>query len=271
MLTDFVQRWKRKRVSYKPAGETIQPRLYEVAEIADDRTAKEFITEHHYSMSYPSARRRFGLYFQGRLVGASVFSHPSNDRVLTKVFVGTSATDSLELGRFCLLDEVPANAESWFLARCREILSKQGFYGFIAFSDDTVRTNAAGDVIFCGHIGTIYKASNAVYLSRSTPRVLRLLPDGSVLSDRAIQKIRSGERGWIYASEILTRFGADRFPHDIDERRKWLDQWLKVLTRPLRHKGNHKYAFALHKKCKLPKGLSYPKFKIGELQQQLFL
>ena len=48
------------------------------------------------------------------LQGVAVFSHPCNDRVLTSVFPGR-ATDSVELGRFVLLDEVPGNGETWML------------------------------------------------------------------------------------------------------------------------------------------------------------
>jgi hypothetical protein len=39
----FSQRWRERRESYRPAGEPINPRLYEVAELAGDREAKAFI------------------------------------------------------------------------------------------------------------------------------------------------------------------------------------------------------------------------------------
>ena len=39
----------------------------DVAPIADDTTARRFVVEHHYSQSYPAARRRFGLYERGAL------------------------------------------------------------------------------------------------------------------------------------------------------------------------------------------------------------
>ena len=95
----FSQRWRDRRESYRPAGEPINPRLYEVAELAGDREAKAFILAHHYSLSYPSARVRFGLFTRGCLVGVAVFSHPCNDRVLTSVFP-LSPLESVELGRF---------------------------------------------------------------------------------------------------------------------------------------------------------------------------
>jgi 5-methylcytosine-specific restriction endonuclease McrA len=40
MITSTCQRWRARRDSYRPAGEPIATRLYEVAEIPDDTTAK---------------------------------------------------------------------------------------------------------------------------------------------------------------------------------------------------------------------------------------
>ena len=43
----FSQRWRDRRESYRPVGEPINPRLYEVAELAGDREAKAFILAQH--------------------------------------------------------------------------------------------------------------------------------------------------------------------------------------------------------------------------------
>ncbi len=45
----------------------------------------------------------------------------------------------------------------------------------------------SGRTLFVGHVGTIYQSSNAVLTGRSTPRYLTVLPDGTSLSDRALQ------------------------------------------------------------------------------------
>ena len=72
-LSLFNQRWRLRRDSYRPAGEPINPRLYEVAELVGDREAKAFIVTHHYSASYPNARFSFGLFTGGELVGRDRF------------------------------------------------------------------------------------------------------------------------------------------------------------------------------------------------------
>lgn len=252
------QRWRERRDSYRPAGEPIDVRRYEVARIPDDVTARAFVERHHYSGSFPAARFRFGLYRGPVLVGVAVFSVPANNLAITNVF-RIEATDGAELGRFVLLDDVPANGETWFLARCFRDL-RRDVAGVVSFSDPVARTAADGRVVFPGHIGTIYQAKSAVYLGRSKPETLRLLPDGAIMAPRALAKIRKRDRGWRYAAERLERAGAAPLG-ERDDARAWLALWLPRVTRQFKHTGNHKYAWALDKALarQLPEGLSYPK------------
>ena len=253
------QRWRRGRGAYRPPDEPIPTRDYEVAELPDDRLARAFILEHHYAGSYPAARWRFGLFRKGVLQGVAVFSHPCNDRVLTSAFPGR-ATDSVELGRFVLLDEVPGNGETWFLGRCFALLREEGLAGVVAFSDPCRRLNRRGEVVFGGHIGRIYQAHNGVYLGRSAARTLTLLPDGRVFSDRAQQKVRAGEKGVRYAVGRLVACGAEPpLPFDPDHLSAWLRRWKLRLCRAVRHRGNHRYAWPASRRVRLPPGLPYPR------------
>lgn len=261
MITNVAQRWRERRGVYRPAGEVINPAHYEVAAIPDDRTAKAFICQHHYSGTFPAARYRFGLYWGGLLVGVAVFSVPANNKVLA--CLPGAPIENVELGRLVLLDRVPGNGESWMVARCFEALRREGIVGVVSFSDPEPRTTAADETVFIGHAGTVYQSLNAVYLGRATARTLRLLPDGTVFSDRAIQKIRSGERGWQYASALLERHGASPLASAADGR-DWLTEWLPRLTRPMKHRGNFKYAWTLQKRDRkhLPPSLPYPKLNM---------
>ena len=255
MNTDVVQRWRDRRGTYRPAGETFDPRRCEVAPIADDRTAAAFVERHHYSGSYPAARRRFGLYEDGALVGVAVYSQPMNDRALRPF----GRDDAVELGRLVLLDGVKANAESWFVARTFEALRAE-FGAVVSFSDPEPRTDADGARVFKGHIGTVYQALGARYVGRGTARTLKLLPSGAVANDRALQKVRGRERGWRYVVDQLVAAGAPA-PTD-DDLAGWLRAVLAAHTRRLRHGGNHRYLFALNRAARaaLPDGRPYPKF-----------
>ena len=163
----------------------------------------------HYAGTYPAARLRFGLYAGPWLVGVAVLGVPMQRRVLTSVFPNLEPyAESLELSRFVLAESVPANGESWFLARCWQLAARHGVRGVVSFSDPVPRRTATGELVVPGHIGTIYQASNAEYLGRTTPRRLLLLPDGRVLSERALSKVRGDEQGHAYVERELVRFGA---------------------------------------------------------------
>lgn len=260
MITSTVQRWRAGRASYRPAGEPIRTRDYEVASITTDNPAKDFVLEHHYSGSFPAARFRFGLYRAQRLVGVAVFSQPLGDGVVAPL--RCDPEEAAELGRFVLLNDVPANGESWFIARAFELLRRKGMAGVVSFADPVARNDAEGRRVFPGHIGTIYQATNAVYAGRSTARTLRLLPDGTVFSARAQQKIRKLERGWKYAAEQLVVAGADEPWLDT---LAWLREWMPRVTRTLRHPGNHRYLFGLTSAAKrrLPPSCPYPKVEVA--------
>jgi hypothetical protein len=256
------QRWRERRDSYRPAGEPIATRLYDVGEIdgkGSDRQCKAFVLEHHYAASFPNARFRFGLYRGAALVGVAIFSHPQNDRVLTNVFPGYAARDAAELGRFVLLDDVPANGETWFLARCWELL-RDRVVGVVSFSDPVPRTTLDGRVIHPGHVGTIYQAFNGCYLGKTKPEWLHLLANGTILANRALSKLRKRDQGWLHTSERLVRAGAEPLRSD-ENATEWLDRWLPRISRPLHHTGNHRYAWALDRALRrsLTARAPYPK------------
>jgi len=253
VITSVSQRWRGGRASYRPAGEPINTRLYEVAPIdgaGADKLAGDFVRATHYSASYPAARERIGLYTAGTLVGVAVFSHPSQDKVLA--CLPCPKAEAVELGRLVLLDSVPANGETWFIARAFALLRARGYTGVVSFADPVARSSVAGEVVKPGHIGLVYQASNALYAGLATARTLRLLPSGRVFSERTRSKIRGRERGWPHAVEQLVAAGA-RAPERSGlaaDLHAWLKLELPRVTRPLKHGGNLKYLFPLTPSCR---------------------
>lgn len=254
------QRWRNRVGSFREDEAVINPRAYDVAVLAEDREPKAFVEAHHYSRSYPAARYRVGLYRRDVLAGVAVFSQPTNNKTTANVFPSAENRCTVELGRFVLLDDVPANGETWFLARAFDLLRSAGVRGVVSFSDPVPRSTLEGAMVMPGHVGTIYQAFNGRCLGRGTARTLRLLPDGRVFSDRSSQKVRTGERGWRYAADLLVEFGAERLLFK-ESGREWLAAWLPRLTRSVRHPGNWKYAWALDRRLRkeLPAGVVYPK------------
>ena len=259
MITNVAQRWRERRGVYRPAGEVIKLDRYDVRRLWSEEEAKAFVEFHHYAHSWVAARYMFGLYRDDVLVGVCVFSHPMNNAALTNFFPG-EANDSVELGRLVLLDDVPANGESWFVAECFARLRKIGLLGVLSFSDPIPRHNAAGALVFRGHIGNVYQALGATYAGRGTARTLRMFPDGRVLIARSASKVRGQERSADHVEKLLIENGAKPMGRRTDPA-KWLKLWTERLTRPVRHPGNHRYLWILPKNDRkyLPPPQPYPK------------
>lgn len=264
MIVDVSQRWRERRSFFVDPSRRFDPRGWEVSIIPSDATARAFVEAHHYSKTFPAARRRFGLFAPGgTLEGVAVFSVPVRAAALDPLPDTSTAT---ELGRLVLCDPVGFNAETWFLARCFHTLAREGFSGVVAFSDPMPRHDVAGHTIFAGHVGQIYAASSAVYLGQRRAGTLRLLPDGTVFSARAISKIRHRERGWRYAVEQLVAAGAEAPAQTTTTAlAAWLPRALDAVTRPAKHPGNHKYAIPLDRATRraLPASLPYPRVRVA--------
>jgi hypothetical protein len=258
ILTPSVcQRWRDRHPSFRPDREHFNPLGFEVFAFPGDATPKAFVERHHYSRSWPAARFRFGLHqrFVG-LAGVAVFSVPMHPAVLAP----WSMRDAVELGRLVLLDEVPANAESWFVRRCLDLLAAEGLAGVVSFSDPEPRTTADGRLVFLGHMGVVYASLNATFTGRASARTLRLLPDGRSFSARAASKIRARDQGWEYAVAQLVAQGASP-PEASEDLRLWLPRSLAEVTRTMRHLGNFRYLWGLTPGARrmLPPSIPYPK------------
>ena len=262
-----AQRWKLGRQHWRVDRDEGFRKADYAVDIIEDREARKFVVDHHYSHSYPAAVERVG-FFKGReLVGVAIFSVPMNNSAIPK-YAGCQADEGLELGRFCLLDEVPYCAESSFNSSAMRLLkqARPKLKAVIAYSDPMPRMTEAGESVMPGHVGCAYQAANARYVGRSAARTLHLTRDGIVVSPRSISKIRLQEQGAAGAEKNLVRLGVTprTFGQDPAE---WVasvlasDTFIRV-----RHPGNHTYAWSLgraHEKRRLEKSFApskpYPK------------
>lgn len=208
-----------RRQSWRLPGDSkFDAARYRVAETAE-APARRYVLDRHYSGTWLAAVRRYALFDLEaepcpQMVGAAVLSVPAQKRVLSGVIPSLEPyCESLELGRFVLDDEVPANTETWFLQVFR-LAAAGGIRGVVSFRDPVARQFADGTVITPGHVGTIYQAKGARYTGRGTPRTLLVLPDATVFSARAAQKIGAQAGGG------MRRAAADqaRRPAETDRR-----------------------------------------------------
>jgi len=267
-MTTPCQRWRDRRGSYRPAGEPIDPSRYEVVALDDDARARAFVERHHYSGSLPAAVVRAGLFRRDphradELVGVAVFSVGVQPAAM-RAHAGTDA--GLELGRLVLLDDVPANGESWFVSRAFRLLqaAKPDLRAVLSYSDPVPRMTADGRSVMPGHVGTVYQALGGRHVGHSSPRWLVLGPDGRVVSERALSKIRREERGAAYAVAQLVRLGAPS-PEPLEDPAAYVRRALaSPCFRRVRHPGNIAYVWAIGSdrtatEARFPAPRPYPK------------
>jgi len=244
------QRWRKRRAVFVPPTDLFDPSRAEVALISES-DGRAFVTSHHYSRSWPAARFRVGLFQklplqESKLVGVAVFGVGTQPLAVEK-YLGVAGNAGIELSRFVLLDEVKFNSESWFLGRCFRLLREKlpEVRGVMAYADPLPYTDGEGRVTKVGHRGGIYRAFNALHKGTSLPRTIRLSPQGLVVSERSISKIRQGHRGADYAYEDLLRLGAPPRRSDEDAG----DYVRRVLAegpfRVMRHPGKHVFTWGL--------------------------
>ncbi|WP_371438331.1 hypothetical protein [Polaromonas sp.] len=241
-----TQRWRDRRQHWRVDRDEGFRKADFSADIIRDGIARAFVTAHHYSGSYPVAVERVGLFRGIELVGAAVFSIPINNNAVPR-YTGLKSKEGVELGRFVLLDEVPYNAESFFLAKAMGLLYAEHpeLRGVIAYSDPVPRQAAEGRVVMPGHVGVIYQASSASYAGRAQAKTLHVTADGIALSSRGLSKIRLQEHGAASAEKRLIRLGAPprAFGQDPAE---WVSEVLDAgIFKKVSHPGNHVYCFAL--------------------------
>jgi hypothetical protein len=251
----WCQRWRDREHSWRHRAEGgFRSERYRVERVSP-ALARDFCVQHHYAGQPGPIRLSYGLIDQeqpgegaGLLVGVAVLTVPMQEAVVTGVFPGLEPLrESLELGRFVLLDEVPGNAETWFLARGFRIAAEEdGIRGVVSFADPVPRkSRLTGLVTFKGHRGVIYCAANATYTGRGTPRSLTLLPDGTSLNARSLQKVRAGEDRADAVVRRLVGLGAT-IPTPHEEMGSWLREALdQVGAYRARHRGCHRYVFRL--------------------------
>lgn len=263
MITDTSQRWTERRESRRPVGELFDPRAHDVA-LLDHATAEAFVDRHHYSGSCSPTAHPIGLFDRGEHVGTAVFGPTASTNAHNAVF-GPAFTQQqcVTLGRFVLVESVRTNAESWFIARCFDLLRTRGVIGVESCADPVPRLAPDGAIVKPGHVGTIYQATNGQYVGKTNPASLWLLPDGSVLSNRAQGKLVRGERGDGRAVAQLVKWGATPPAPDQDVL-AWLRAWRPRLCTKMRHQGNHRYLWALDKRHRRAilgskPSLAYPK------------
>ncbi|MGW6602858.1 Mom family adenine methylcarbamoylation protein [Streptomyces sp. NPDC055036] len=253
----WCQRWNHRLPTWRRTRDGgFDPEAHRVVRIPE-APAKRFTVAHHYSASWPVVRLAYGLQRVdqpprpgepegGRLVGVLALGVPMNTAVLNVFPDLVPLKESLEFSRMCLLDSVASNGESWACARAFQDAAAKGIRGIVAHADPVPRVRITADgpsYVMPGHIGHVYgHGQGFAYLGRTRARRLVVLPDATVLNDRAAAKVRRDETGHAAVERRLIALGATARRAEEDGAR-WLARALEdVGATALYHGGCHKYA-----------------------------
>jgi hypothetical protein len=193
--TERVDRWREGKL-YQARDFRFYPEDHELLTPGDFaegkhgltlQDARAFVAEHHY-LHKLGDRLRFvyGLYHKPskRLVGVASYGSPPYTHVLPKWFPEYEDITQVgsELNRLILLDEVPANAEGWFIRESQKDLSERHQRAVVSFSDPVA-----------GHVGTVYKATEAAYTGTSKKRKAWIYKStGLPVTPNDIHKLKAG-------------------------------------------------------------------------------
>ncbi len=245
MITDGNQRMTHGRQTWRAKGELIRTAEYEV-ELIDGAEAAAFVREHHYEGETSPPAHPFGLHHRGERVGVAIFGPLASQNAHRKVFPTLRDDEGVTLGRLVLVESVPFNAESFFIARAFELLAARGVVGVDSCADPVERV-VNGQLVKRGHIGQVYQATNGRYVGKTDPATHYLLPGGTTFSKRARSKIEQRERGYERAVSKLVAVGAPPLDPDEDSL-AWMGRVRTTILRKYRHPGNHRYVWSLNKR-----------------------
>jgi hypothetical protein len=190
----------------------------------DSKLAKSIIETNHYSHTIPQAiKYRFGLLYDGWLLGVAIFSIPANRYSITSAIETDNQSIGIELSRVWTCDDSPKNFESCALALCFKEIRKQ-YQVLVSYADPNFN-----------HQGYLYQALNGLYIGQTNPEP-RYLVDG----------------------KLITRRGLGRSKGDTEKQH--VQRLLAQGASKVKMKGKHKYIWLFNKKLNLKVPvLPYPK------------
>lgn len=146
------------------------------------RDIRSYIETYHYSKSVNGLKISYCFKIvndKNEIVGASIYGQQST--TAWKKYV-ENESDLLELRRLCTTDKTK-NLLSKFVGFCNRYIKKH--------SDVKLLLSYADP--YNGHVGTIYQATNWLYLGETSSDVLLRTPEGKIYHSRAMRTKYNGE------------------------------------------------------------------------------
>jgi hypothetical protein len=147
--------------------------------IIPKKLAKEYIIKNHYSNTFPVSCINLGAFYNDELIGVITFGLSAQPKMAQSIISFLGQHDYYELQRLHVMDCTDKNFESWFIAKaiCWLKENKPNIKMLVSFSDP-----------FYGHQGTVYQATNWLYMGKTSPVYVYVKETGEIVHNRTIQK-----------------------------------------------------------------------------------
>ncbi len=185
------------------------------------------VSQNHYLHSMPTAARLcFGVFHEGELAGAVVFT--AGARQGHRLLAGGRPEDVVTLARLWLSDALPKNAESRVIGVALRYLRRSTPWKMVLSYADPA----------AGHRGTIYQATGWLYLGRGCPSAYVDLGDGPLIHPRTVfSRYGSNRIGQLRRTGVPARRrivgGKHRYAYVLDPSWRWrLGGWLTAYPQP---------------------------------------
>ncbi|MEA3365546.1 MAG: hypothetical protein U9Q79_07890 [Candidatus Hydrogenedentes bacterium] len=197
------------------------PEFFDSYRFISRRLATMHVARHHYSTVMPRITKAcIGGYVGQRLMGTMTLGWGTRPlHTIQKLFPGLTSDDYLELGKFCLSDEMPPNSESQFLSRAIRMVHEEFPHVLLLYS--------WADGIL-GKPGYVYQAANFWYGGYIWTECY-LDADGLRIHPRTLQGMTShgeglGPRDYQTTTDLgLTRWRGKQFRYcwPLCDKRTW--------------------------------------------------
>ena len=149
--------------------------------------AERIVKRFHYSgKTVNNSQLHFGVWMDGRLLGAMQYGPSLDKRKVQPLVAGTLWNEFIELNRMAFSDELPRNSESRALAISFKIIKKHyPHIGWVVSYSDATQ---------CGD-GAIYRASGFVLTGIKKNSEIWVAPNGKVINAISCRKERSLKSG----------------------------------------------------------------------------
>lgn len=147
--------------------------------LVEQKIAKQFIIEKHYSHSYPVGCVNLGAYYGEELIGIIVFGMSCQAKMASSIVPILNQGDYYELQRLYVDDCTKTGFETWFVSKSISWIkeNRPNIVMLVSFADP-----------YYGHVGTIYQAGNWIYTGSNKGGYVYIDENDKVMHARTIAK-----------------------------------------------------------------------------------